>query len=428
MREARAGDPRRFEDDAVGGALEDDRDLVLVVVEFPRHIVAQSRKHIVPVSQFGEPRIIGERARLGVGQVAQAEFRQIHPHVMDKVGSLVALDVGSARPDVVGIRRAIVANQLLLEGSLLRGDRVFVAVVGFLQHAQTVGVLLCHVKHFARIAKRGGRAIANLLVMGLRTVGRANRRDVERNRAVAQAERIHPRIEFVELALDALGLGADFGEFVDRAAVDPRQGAVLEHFIELGLIELVGVDRQQRIGRHPVDERPVAAAHRPLAVAEGARIVFIEIAAAAAVVAPSLARRQINAIGRRLRQLRRRLGELRLLVVVDVDGRIGHHHLSLRHRPTETRIANQAIPPLQRREIVSVRIAMPLRIEHRRLLFAEHGLLGAFDVVVDRVGNLAGRDALGEIPQQTIVVRRHRDDRRRFARASAQERELFVQE
>ena len=188
---------------------------------------------------------------------------------------------------------------------------------------------------------------------------------------------------------------------------------------------------KQRVADGPVAERAEAAARSPLAIAEVPGLVVVEIARArrAAVVAVRLARRAVHGLRRHLRHVVRGLRELRLVVVVHVHHSVRHDHLAHRRRPPrEIRVAEEPVVARERAEVVPVGVAVALRILVGCVVLVDDALVVSGDVVVDGVGNLAGRDALREVPDETVVVRRDVRGGRVVAAPAAQEREFLVEE
>ena len=187
---------------------------------------------------------------------------------------------------------------------------------------------------------------------------------------------------------------------------------------------------KERVADGPVAERAEPAARGPLAVAEVARLLAVEIARArrAAVVAVRLARGAVHRLRRDLGDVVRGLRELRLVVVVHVHHRVSHRHLAHRRRaPAEVRVAEEAVVARKRGKVVAVGVAVALREHVGRVVLVDDALVVAGDVVVDGVGDLARRDALGEVPHEAVVVGREARGRRVVAAAAAQERELLVE-
>ena len=187
---------------------------------------------------------------------------------------------------------------------------------------------------------------------------------------------------------------------------------------------------EKRCADGPVAERAETASRRPFAVAEIAFLVRVDVARArgAAVVAIRLARRAVHDFKRRLGDVLRRLGELSLVVVVDVQHGVRDDHLA--HRglaPREVRVPEQAIVARERREVVSVCVAVALRIHLCRLRIVDHALVVAADVVVDGVRHFAGVHPAREVPHQAVVVGRDAHRRRILVGATAEERELLVE-
>ena len=189
---------------------------------------------------------------------------------------------------------------------------------------------------------------------------------------------------------------------------------------------------EERVGDDPVGEGAVAAARGPFAVAEGAGGVLVEVAGGgdAAGVAHGLARGAVDDGERDLGDVLRGLGEGRLVVVVDVERDVGDDHLA--HRglaPGEERVAQEAVVAGKRGEVVAVGVAVALRVHQRRLLVVDEAGVAAADVVVHRVGDLAGGDAAGEVPDEAVVVGRDLERAGGVgAGAAAQERELLIEE
>ena len=78
-------------------------------------------------------------------------------------------------------------------------------------------------------------------------------------------------------------------------------------------------------------------------------------------------------------------------------------------------------------EIVPPGVAVALGIRLRRGFCVDDRLIGPLDIVVHGVGDLAGRDALCEIPHQPVETGGLVDARRQRAVAAAQEAQLFVE-
>ena len=174
------------------------------------------------------------------------------------------------------------------------------------------------------------------------------------------------------------------------AVGEGREGFVLvlavEHYIRIGAEPVapvaagLGRGGQQRVGDGPVGERAEAAARSPLAIAEGARGVVVEVAGGrgSAIVAVGLARGAVDDGGGDLRHVVGGLGELGLVVVVDVEDGVRDDHLA--HRglaPGEVRVAQEAVVAGERAEVVAVGVAVALRIELGGVLLVEDGLVVA---------------------------------------------------
>ena len=189
--------------------------------------------------------------------------------------------------------------------------------------------------------------------------------------------------------------------------------------------------RQDCVRDHPVRDGPYRAACRTFAIAEVAFPVVIKIARAicAAIVAPGLAGRAVCHIRRRDREPVRYLREARLVIVVHIDDGVRHEHLRLRYGPCEVGVPEKPVVARQCAQVVSPGVAVALRIlESGIVLVDDRVAVRRVYVVVNGIGDLAGRDSASEVPDEAVVERGRLDGRVVRAGASAQERKLLVKE
>ena len=422
---ARAGDRERLHADAAlvhdvgdGNLLELVRDFlaepVAVVLVFP------ADAHVVIGVAFHE--LVGVREG-GLEILEEAVGREVHVVVVVEVRTVVSLRVGAAHADVAGVGCAIDGDERVVEGLLLRLDlrEERLLVLGDLREARAED---------AGVAEDGlavGEgllgALEDLLEVGL-LLREAVGVDVERDRVLGEAERVRARLEAAELALeDADGRGED-GQLGGREAVDLGDALVRE-----GLVGRV-VGRQEGVHGHPVVGGGHAGARGPFAVAEGLLLVGVEVGGGrvAPVVLVGLAQGEVHRVGAGLDELHGRVGELLLVLVVDVHELLVHEHLAHGGRPVEPRVAEEPVVAGERGEVVAPGVAVALRILGGGAVDVEDAVAGA-DSVVGDVGRLALGEALGEVPGEAVVERRlgHAREGRR-GRAAAQERQLLVEE
>ena len=248
--------------------------------------------------------------------------------------------------------------------------------------------------------------------------------DVERNRVLGKPKRVRAGLEALEFALhDADGRRED-RQLRGRRAVD-----LLDALVREGLVGRV-VRRQKRVHDHPVVGGGHARARGPFAVAEGLFRVCVEVGGGRipAVLLVRLAQGEVHRVRAGLDELHGRVGELRLVLVVDVHELLVHQHLAHRRSPVEVWIAEESVVARQRREVVAPGVAVALRILHRRAVDIEYAVACA-DAVVGDVRRLALGDALREVPGEAVVERRLGHARElRCRRAAAEERQLLVKE
>ena len=124
---------------------------------------------------------------------------------MQKVRPIVTLRVGLARPDVVGVRRAVEFDELVFEDEFLIRDHDALEFEIVLLLTKELGRTLGIVEGAHRIGQRTHRAIIDLFVVRLPVVHRG-RRDVEGESACAESERVQARVGVVERGLNGGGL------------------------------------------------------------------------------------------------------------------------------------------------------------------------------------------------------------------------------
>ena len=271
------------------------------------------------------------------------------------------------------------------------------------------------------VVQGGFRPFRDLFEMALPRF-QFGRIDVEGNGLAGEPDRRQAGVRHVHAALHVLQGRADLRQRTDGIAREADDAVVRE--IGAG----GGGRRQQRIGGRPVVERGQPGPRAPLAVAEGAVGVAVGVAGqrGAAVFDVRLFARALDDLRARARQGGGRLGEFRLVVVVGIHQGVLHHHGGDRRRaPAEPRVAQEPVVTVERAQVMAPRVAVPLRIEDRRLRTVDRGVV-ADDLVVHRVGHLAGGDALGEVPVQAVVGGRQMQRRRQLVGPAAQQGQFLV--
>ena len=316
-----------------------------------------------------------------------------------------------AGADVLVIRTAVDLDQLAVDrGLLVRHHLLEVALLVLVP--QRVGAVLDALEYLVRDGRCAERAVVDLLEVRLALVDLA-RGDVERNRGVGESERIHPSVELVRVALHALRVLRDLAELERRVAVDHLDDARV---------------RGLRGGQHGVHGEPVVvraevSARRPLVYAPAAalglsvELVFVELVVfgphprilRALLVVPARSARDDHLRSARL--LRGGGGEAPLVHVGAVDergGSVAEYGLDLR-RPAEVLVPEERIVALHGGEVVSIRVAVSLRIHRGRVVDVRKAVLVSLEVgdaVVERVCDLSAHDVAREVPDEAVVVRR----------------------
>ena len=249
--------------------------------------------------------------------------------------------------------------------------------------------------------------------------------DVERNRVLGKPEGVQAALETAKRHLEILHRAAEHLHLgAVLLAVNALQAQVAEdlHGFVCG--------RRDGVRDHPVVGRAHAGARGPLAVAERLNLVGVEVAAleVAGVLLVRLAGGERHRVEADLRELHGGVGELRLVLVIDVDRGLIHEHFGHGGRPIDVGVPEKPVVARQRREVVTPGIAVALRILRGGTVDVHHAIPRADAVVVD-VGGLALGHALREVPQEAVEVGRGRELRElRRRRAATEERQLLVEE
>ena len=344
---------------------------------------------------------------------------------MEEIGAGITLLISLTRADIVGIRRAVNLDELIGKGALLLGDGSSLSGERLVLPPQELRGVLGTDERGGRVLQRTYCASVDLLVVRLAGVDLRGR-DVEGERAAAQAERVQAAIGVVEGVLHCGRLSHDLRQLGHGRAVD---------FLD-ALMRRIRIDGgQQRIRRDPVQIRPLPGAARPVIRAPAAHLAGGGIGAAIAQVTPatglgggeSLAIGKVERLAGGAGERGGGTGKFPFVEVIDLHRHAADEHSFGARHPREVRIAQQPIVSSQRGKIVTVGIAVTLREELRGVRHP-HVAVGVHvaDVVVERVDGFAGENAAGVIPDEAIVERRDAAAGLEEVVASAQQAEFFI--
>ena len=365
------------------------------------------------------------------GFLGKQEFWHVHIHVVDQVRTGIILGEGLARPDVIGVRRAVELDELGCQGPFVVLDlglhvlqRVALRADG---RGHDPGLLESH----RGVFEGSHRAFVQLLEVTLRIgAGHHVGVDVQGQAVARKAQRCQAGLGVVEHLLDLLVDQGQLTQLRDRGAIDLLDA----------LVRRVGIFlRQHGVAHHPVQVGPLAHTAGPVVEApmpfRGDHPVGVLSGLAKTVPADGIPRtvrlteNQLQDLETGLADRSGRRRKLALIDIVHLDGLAEDGHGLGPGHPIELVVEDQTVVTLERREVVAVGVAMALRECLGRIRRVDDAVgVEVLDVVVLGVDDLARVDAPGEVPIQPVVGRRRLHPGLHEVVAPAQQGQFLLQE
>ena len=361
-----------------------------------------------------------------------AEGFEVEDHVVDEVGSVVALGVGAGDADVVGVGVAVDLDEAVLEGDLflLRGGDGLGGGVVLL--AERGGGFLGGGEGGLGALEGGEGAVVDLLEVALAGV-ESGGGEVERDRVFVESQRVQPGVGAVKARLDVGEGGGDLADGGGVGAVDDVEARGGRVVFAADLQQVRHGVEEEGVGDGPVEVGALAGAGGPAvdvpaAVGVGVGGPAFEAARAEGVVA---AGGEADDVGAGAGLGGGGGGEGFFVEVVDADGGVADEGGAGDGVPAEVGVGEEGVVGGEGGEVVAPGVAVALRVHALGVGGADlaGGVGGvAANGVVAGVGDLAAVDAVGVVPDEAVVDGGDGDGRLGGVVAAAQEGELFLQE
>ena len=328
--------------------------------------------------------------------------------VVVEVWTVVALFVDSAGADIAGVGGSEKVLQLVFVGLFLLIDAVDVLVEDTGGAAQCIAHQRCLSEGVFGVDGGAGGALEDLFEVGF-AGGDFRRGDVESDGICRETQTVEVVLESCDEGTDILGDADQFVQFRHGGAVD---------FADAFLGRFLG---KHGIGGKPVEVCSLGGAGSPVVDAPVAGFAgggvlggisgTIEIGEAAPAVVDRGAVEpsgEVEDLVSAAGDCGGGGGELSFVIVVDGDWLSGDVDAFALRNPCEEVVVEELVVSSEGGEVVAVGVAMALREEAGCVVLIEvtigSGVVGFFvDLIVAGVDGLAGEDAAGVVPIETVV-------------------------